>query len=496
MTIYRYSIIDDTDPALVWTGNWQQVDGSVINPRVPHYNGTVHVSNDPTATVSYKFRGVGLNVFGTLDAPVINGYPNATFSVSPNVISSIRLNQTGYMPSIAEGRIATTHLKLFPSGRIEMGDYNMTITTDGVRIGGPAFYLDFLAVLIPEEEPAQGEHSLSIVDDSDEKWNWNLWEGRWSTANRPSEYGYTSHLTTTAGGEVSLQFEGTEITVYGALAYNYTTTQPIGTFQVDQDQNRTVMPTDLPNFTVLNSNGPTGMRHQKLFVAEGLAPGVHTLSLSVPPFQTSTPSIKFTPWALDYAIYGPITGSSSPSPSMPAPAPIGAIVGGVVGGIALLAVIGVILFWRWKRRRNSSLFEHEAEAKGGISTTTPLPPPPTLLPSNGAGSSKTLLAGRFLSTHKPGKSNGQQPHRAGEGVSPITDDIMSDSHISRSHSGMYGAESSLAGDERASRLLAESQNVGTSRPRREVDGGVRLVDTPSDVEEKTEILPPSYARYA
>ena len=52
-----YEILDDTDPRLVYTGDWKQLQGP-LDPKNPEYNGTIHATNDPTATVSYyNFHG-------------------------------------------------------------------------------------------------------------------------------------------------------------------------------------------------------------------------------------------------------------------------------------------------------------------------------------------------------------------------------------------------------------------------------------------------------
>lgn len=47
-----YEIIDDTDPRLVYTGEWR-LEKVPLDPKNPEYNGTVHATNDPNATVSY-----------------------------------------------------------------------------------------------------------------------------------------------------------------------------------------------------------------------------------------------------------------------------------------------------------------------------------------------------------------------------------------------------------------------------------------------------------
>ncbi len=51
-----FAIIDDTDPGLVYNGNWRLLT-ELVNPSAAEYNGTTHVTNDPTATVSYRFYG-------------------------------------------------------------------------------------------------------------------------------------------------------------------------------------------------------------------------------------------------------------------------------------------------------------------------------------------------------------------------------------------------------------------------------------------------------
>lgn len=55
-TMVRYMIIDDTDPALVYSGDWRLIQ-TPLNPKTPEYNGTVHATNDSNATVTYSFNG-------------------------------------------------------------------------------------------------------------------------------------------------------------------------------------------------------------------------------------------------------------------------------------------------------------------------------------------------------------------------------------------------------------------------------------------------------
>lgn len=81
-----------------------------------------------------------------------------------------------------------THIELFTSDRLATGNYTMSITTDGVRQGGPTFYLDFLTVLIPDSVSVPLEKV--IVDDEDSAWRFT---GEWERVNRPGNYLDTVH---------------------------------------------------------------------------------------------------------------------------------------------------------------------------------------------------------------------------------------------------------------------------------------------------------------
>jgi len=60
----RYAIIDDTDPRVVYTGNWDLLK-TPTNPNSHEYNGTVHATNDPSATVSFNFTSSSFSLHFT-----------------------------------------------------------------------------------------------------------------------------------------------------------------------------------------------------------------------------------------------------------------------------------------------------------------------------------------------------------------------------------------------------------------------------------------------
>ncbi|KIM21422.1 hypothetical protein M408DRAFT_103924 [Serendipita vermifera MAFF 305830] len=476
-----YAIIDDSDPRLVWNGNWHSL-ADPVNPRAPHYNGTASVTNDPEATVSFSFQGSLLSVFGTIDTPNTKQYPGATFSVSPNAVLPTRLSSESLLPMIPVGEsiVATTHLRLFTTDLMAMGDYKMSIKTDGVWAGGPSFYLDFLVVQIPDEVQNPGDQGLLIVDDDDSRWAYTTSAGEWATGSGSGTYMNTSQLTTMHGGMVTLEFEGTDISVYGSLMANFNSSLPIGYFQVDQGDPYRSMATSLPNFAALRNGSE--LRHQKVFAASGLSPGQHTLDVVIPAFPTqlAASGVAFIPWALDYAVFGtpPLSSQSS---TTPAPSPP-VIVGAVLGAISFLAIFSIITILLWRRKRRSLVIVvDDAKTNGGISLTTPLPSPP----APPAVSPRENLR-RMFSTHKQRGRGTSQPQNVGSGSSHQSSEVFS--VIPESQSG-----SRTAVQETPRRVPAEgSRNAGGTRFRREVDGGVRLISLPDDVEEKTDIHPPSY----
>lgn len=48
-------IIDHADPAIVYDGSWTK--GSAVITTRDEYNSTIHISNTPGDTLTYKFEG-------------------------------------------------------------------------------------------------------------------------------------------------------------------------------------------------------------------------------------------------------------------------------------------------------------------------------------------------------------------------------------------------------------------------------------------------------
>lgn len=172
-----------------------------------------------------------------------------------------------------------------------------------------------------------------ILDDRDQSL---LFSGSWSNNGIVEEYMGTTRQTPgeANGGTMTLQFNGTAITVFGTTAQTVNQGTTKVSFSIDGQSTTFEGKANLP-----------AVLHQAVFQATSLgADKTHTLTI--------TP-LNSNPLFLDYFVYR-TTNSSATIPTNPPndskTSNTGAIVGGVVGVVAiiLLAVLG---FFLWRRRK-------------------------------------------------------------------------------------------------------------------------------------------------
>lgn len=143
-------------------------------------------------------------------------------------------------------------------------------------------------------------------------------------------------------------FIGTAIAIYGFLQ-NGATKIPSATYSVD-------------NGTPGNSEPQQeqGTDSVLYYQSAQLAAGLHTLIINV-----TTAGGEF-PYALDYAMYVPdsntntsgvsVTQTAIPNAPSASKKSVGPIVGGVVGGVAALAIIGFIVFYFMRKKKNKPYY--------------------------------------------------------------------------------------------------------------------------------------------
>lgn len=433
----RYAIIDDTDPMITYTGNWTVL--SMLDPNQPEYNGTVHATNDPDATIELNFYGTVVNAYGTIDAPDKKGLPASRWTLDgkppvdfpqPNTIGTYDINGT------------TSHVSIFRSGKFADGAHKLKIEINPASgVNGsppPMFYLDFFAVLAGdpiyvEDVILDAGNQFTVVD------------GSWTAQNVTGAYLNSAVVAPLNGGSTWLGFHGTEITVYGTLNGTYNPNATLGYFSIDEGVKKPVylqnitqvvqtngQPignsdsiTNLPGVTMLDNGWisvPTPLMHQAIWRTKGLkdiGDFQHTLTISIEAQRTSTassstgsstgtssttssststsggptPAPTVSPWLFDYVVYGPSSAIGSATPvafqpsggsSVSSAAERGAIAGGVLGGLAFLTIVivGILFFLRHKRRE-------EEKRRAPTEYTVP-------------ASTNPILAGLRKSFHKSG----------------------------------------------------------------------------------------------
>ena len=148
--------------------------------------------------------GTIVNFYGSLNAPGIHGYPNASYTIQPNnLVPLTYFNSSGAVRPVPTSylNVSIPNVEMFKSGKFAEGNYTLTVRTVGVSPGGPTFYFDYLAVQCGDDTFTE----YVILDDNDQQWDY---EGTWITGNKTGEYRNTMHVTPKSGGSVSLGFHG------------------------------------------------------------------------------------------------------------------------------------------------------------------------------------------------------------------------------------------------------------------------------------------------
>ncbi|KAG8780525.1 hypothetical protein FRC15_009497 [Serendipita sp. 397] len=356
-------IVDDADPTQSFTyrGNWQQQTTVVdANTNTNEYNSTVHKSGSGGDTMEFRFQGIGISVYGTLDHPGTNGVPDATFAVDTD--TPVRFNSSsGTTVTVSDPNKVTSHVLLYKSAVLGQAEHVLRIVSNG----GASFYFDYLTVDIGTGVPAGGNTTSStsdlmrngkvIVDDRDASVSYT---GTWTDTTSLQEYLGTTRLSPSKanGGNATFQFSGQSISVYGSTDVsaqsggNPTKIQ----FTLDDGENGAVN-----QYSYESAASTNGIYHIPFFTKSGLATDrMHTLVV--------TPA-NDSPFFLDYFVYTPVETSGGGTTSGPN---IGIIVGAAVGGVVVLFLLFCAVFL-WRRKRRQGAVDGERRRRGRFSSEKP-----------------------------------------------------------------------------------------------------------------------------
>ncbi|KAF8530509.1 hypothetical protein BU17DRAFT_79286 [Hysterangium stoloniferum] len=330
--------IIEASPLIVYSsGQW--TEGSPSNDTfTANYDGSFRVTQIDGATATLNFLASGISLFGALR----DNHGNYT----------VNLDQDPQFTANGFSRVNTFKQPLFQAASLAYIYHQVTIT-NLVEPTGPYFDLDFVTIERRIGLPNDQAFQETLDDDSSSSITYSP-QGSWSPISSTSAMQNTLHQTTVAQAQVTIQFQGCCIELYG----HYTNAR----YTVTLDKR-----------APLTFQGPAvdltpQQQHPKtlLYLMDGLSEDSHNVTI------TNSDSNAARPFYFDYAVVwttknftnttgsgtggsGNSTGtggSGDPTGTGGSETPIAPIVGGIVGGLLVLAILATVVFFIRRRRRN------------------------------------------------------------------------------------------------------------------------------------------------
>ncbi|KAJ6622795.1 hypothetical protein B0H10DRAFT_2012910 [Mycena sp. CBHHK59/15] len=301
----RQVVVDDTDPAIHYgPSGWFVADAETLNGIGnfgPIYNSSSHGTSTDNSTLSFAFNGTSISVMGTINVVTdANNVTDPTWDCFLDQIEIESPNPTFKFPE--------NNWVLCEQPQIAAGSHVLTVQ---VHSKGQAFYLDNL--LYTPTPDVTFPSAVLVYPNTDTSVNFG---GGWSSLA-------FENSTQTTGAQVSLNFIGTSVSMYGfvptELPHNATT----ASYTIDAPHNLVV--------TYGGDNTKTPLVVSSFYVTNFSATAT-SRSTSDSPSRTSS-------------------SSSSASPVSQKKSPTGAIIGGILGCVAVLAILAGVAFWCRKRRQ-------------------------------------------------------------------------------------------------------------------------------------------------
>lgn len=238
--------IDDTDPAVTYSGEWQ------TGPGAAKFGGSDHYTDHQGASASLSFTGNSISLFGA-QAP---WHGDLSVSVDGGAAVAVSVYAAGRADDV----------QLFQRNDLSDGPHTITVTAMGTGARGHVIAVDRFQIGSDQSAPAATTPppaSSTAVDDVDAAF---AYSGPWQTSQGPAKSAGDDHYSDSSGATATLTFDGTGATVLGAMASWY----GIATFSVDGGPETQV---DLYSAERLDQ--------QSLFSVHGLAAGSHTIRATV-----------------------------------------------------------------------------------------------------------------------------------------------------------------------------------------------------------------------
>lgn len=355
--------MDDTDPRVQYSGDWALDIGTFDTLGVfgPPYNHSMHGTSQNSASFSFTFEGEYVQVRGAKDTRRIPEASNSNVTVLASwtcEVDGSAIRKVNYRGA----RYDLTHNVLCEQGRLSRQPHTLTVN---VTIDDPntqMFWLDKIEY-VPTPE-ANLANEVIKIDGSDPSIRYDNNSGNWKPI------GILFNGTGTTGASMSLDFNGTSVSLYGFNEGSEKHWQgSSGRYYVDNSGDTTF---EIPESrTVPGSSNLTDYYHELLFTTPEMSPGSHEMVITFTGVKTGEDPLQWL--SIDYlyvtASEGgaqlnttastagslPTRGSDSNSGgSSSSSTPVGPIVGGVIGGIAGLALLGLAIFFFLKRRKDNN----------------------------------------------------------------------------------------------------------------------------------------------
>ncbi|KAH7332694.1 hypothetical protein B0J17DRAFT_603553, partial [Rhizoctonia solani] len=248
--------VDDRSPLVNYSGNWvanfkQYPLNDTMSDR--YYDSTFHSSKSPGDSVSVKFNGTAIYIYGAMRPD--RGYYTVT------VDDGQKLRLDAYASKQPNGDDGLFRQLLFSKADLEDRHHEVTLTNDShERDARPFVDIDYIMWTSSVKTNA----GASDFDDGHPSWKFN---GNWTMRAPNATNNQTVHSTRseTIGSYATLTFQGDAIYFYGPIGRAH------GLYNITLD-----------NQEPITLNGLYTRAHAEtiLYFADSLGPGPHELMVT------------------------------------------------------------------------------------------------------------------------------------------------------------------------------------------------------------------------
>ncbi|KAJ7626785.1 hypothetical protein FB45DRAFT_795039, partial [Roridomyces roridus] len=259
----RRILVDDADSAIQYGAGWSAADTTkfdTLGNFGPVYGGTTHATSSSGSSLSFKFSGTSMAVFGTIDIANTNGVVTPTFSCLVDGVAIPEQNPTFQFPE--------NNWNLCEQTQLSSGTHTLTII---VQTMGQAFYFDYLLYTPTADVDLDGAVLEYMNTDAAVSFQ-SGWQG-WGAQN----------VTQVNGASVTLNFHGTAVSLIGYVPAELPKTSAGASYTIDGGASTSI------SLAGLASDSTTTLYTVPILQVTGLSPAAHSLVVTYGGDNTHTP---------------------------------------------------------------------------------------------------------------------------------------------------------------------------------------------------------------